>query len=313
MHNLKDKKFFIFDMDGTIYLGESPLPNAINFIEKINKNKRLIFFTNNASKNPAYYLEKLKNLGFPEDIQVLTSADVLIKFLKNHRKGKKIYLLGTPYLESMFRQSGINIVGRDASGAPDNSNPIVGADSISAHQQNQHKSQVDSCQQNQCKSWADIESAPTDCPDIVVTSFDTTLTYDKLERACTFIRNGAEWLTTHPDINCPVENGGYIPDCGAINALISVSTGKPLPKAFGKPYGEVIDMIEEIYGEKRQNMAMFGDRLYTDIALGKKNGVTAVLLLTGEGTLEDAQELPEDLKPDFIFKDLFECERYFGE
>ena len=148
-------------------------------------------------------------------------------------------------------------------------------------------------------------------PDIVVTSFDKTLTYDKLERACTFIRNGAEWLTTHPDINCPVENGGYLPDCGAINAMISASTGKPLPKAFGKPYGEVIDTIEEISGEKRENMAIFGDRLYTDIALGKKNGVTAVLMLTGEGTLEEAEKLPDNLKPDLIFKDLFECEKYF--
>ena len=260
---LKDKDFFIFDMDGTIYLGESPLPNAVNFIEKINADKQVIFFTNNASRNTAYYLEKLKNLGFPENIQVLTSADVLIKFLKNHRCGKKIYLLGTPYLESMFEQENITLT--------------------------------------------------YDRPDIVVTSFDTTLTYDKLERACTFIRNGAEWLTTHPDINCPIENGGYIPDCGAINALISVSTGEPLPKAFGKPNGEVIDMLEEIYGEKRENMAMFGDRLYTDIALGKKNGVTAVLLLTGEAALEDVHNLPEDLKPDLIFKDLFECERYFAD
>ena len=252
-------------MDGTIYLGESPLPNAVRFIEKLNneKDKKLIFFTNNASKNTAYYLEKLKKLGFPENIEVLTSADVLIKFLKTHRESKKIYLLGTPYLESMFVGEGIELV----------------SDST---------------------------------PDIVVTSFDTTLTYDKLERACTFIRNGTEWLTTHPDINCPIENGGYIPDCGAINALISVSTGNPLPKAFGKPSGEVIDMLEEIYGEKRENMAMLGDRLYTDIALGKQNGVTAVLLLTGEATLEEARELPKDLQPDLIFKDLFECEEYFN-
>jgi len=146
-------------------------------------------------------------------------------------------------------------------------------------------------------------------PDIVVTSFDTTLTYNKLERACTYIRDGAEWLTTHPDINCPVEYG-YIPDCGAINELIRVSTGKPLPKAFGKPYGEVIDMIEEIYGESRANMAVFGDRLYTDIALGRKNNMTAVLLLTGEGTLEEALKLPENLQPDIIFENLSEAEKY---
>ena len=259
---LKNINFFIFDMDGTIYLEDKVLPNAVELLAKINahENKRLIYFTNNASKNPAYYLDKLTRLGFPaSENQILTSADVLIKFLKSHRKNKSVFLLGTPYLEDMFKSAGINLV--------------------------------------------------DDSPDIVVTSFDTTLTYDKLSAACTYIRNGTEWLTTHPDINCPVENG-YIPDCGAINELIRVSTGKPLPKAFGKPYGEVIDMIEEIYGEKRENMAIFGDRLYTDIALGKKNNMTAVLLLTGEATLDDALALPEDLQPDMIFKDLFEAEGY---
>jgi len=262
---LKTKSFFIFDMDGTIYLDYTPLPNAIDLIAKINNksDKRLIYFTNNASKNPAYYLDKLNRLGFcASEDQILTSADVLIKFLKSHRQNKSVFLLGTPYLEEMFRAADINLT--------------------------------------------------PGFPDIVVTSFDTTLTYDKLERACTYIRNGAEWLTTHPDINCPVENG-YIPDCGAINALISVSTGKDLPKAFGKPYGEVIEMIEEIYGENRENMAIFGDRLYTDIALGKKNGMTAVLLLTGEATLEEAAALPEDLQPDIIFENLFEAEKFIFE
>ena len=262
LRDLKSKNFYIFDMDGTIYLEYTPLPNAIDLITKINdkKDKHIIYFTNNASKNPAYYLDKLNKIGFPASKeQILTSADVLIKFLKSHRQNKKIYLLGTPYLEDMFKQNNICLT-----------------------------------QEN---------------PDIVVTSFDTTLTYDKLEKACTYIRNGTEWLTTHPDINCPVENG-YIPDCGAINELIRVSTGKPLPKAFGKPYGEVVDMIEEIYGEKRENMAMFGDRLYTDIALGKKNNMTAVLLLTGEATLDEALNLPDDLQPDIIFNNLFEAEQY---
>ncbi|MCL2099427.1 MAG: HAD hydrolase-like protein [Oscillospiraceae bacterium] len=252
-------------MDGTLYLGESPLPNAVDFIKKFNETKKIIFFTNNASKNPEYYKKKVEKLGFPENIDILTSADVLIKYLKTHKPDQKIYLLGTPHLELMFERQNIFLT-----------------------------------------------NSTGEKPDIVVSSFDTTLTYAKLERACTFIRNGSAWLTTHPDINCPVENGGYIPDCGAINALISASTGLPLPKAFGKPYGEVIGMIEEIYGENRENMVIFGDRLYTDTALGKKNGVTAVLLLTGEGTLEDARNLPENLQPDLIFKDLFECEKYFG-
>ena len=259
---LQDKNFFIFDMDGTIYLEDKPLPGAVELLRKINdhKHKRLIYFTNNASKSPQHYEKKLNRMGFMASRgQILTSADVLIKFLTSHEKNKKIYLVGTPELEDMFAQSGICLTSSE--------------------------------------------------PDIVVTSFDTTLTYAKLERACTYIRSGAEWLTTHPDINCPVENG-YIPDCGAINELIRVSTGKALPKAFGKPCGEVIDMIEEIYGEVRQNMVIFGDRLYTDIALGKKNNMTAVLVLSGEASLEEALCLPENLRPDLIFENLIEASEY---
>ena len=262
LKELRDKSFFIFDMDGTIYLGDKTLPNAAELISKINasQNKRLIYLTNNASKNPEYYHGKLNRLGFfASKEQILTSADVLIKFLKSHRQKKTVYLLGTPYLEDMFLKAGIDLV--------------------------------------------------HGFPDITVTSFDTTLTYAKLERACTYIRNGSEWLTTHPDINCPVE-GGYIPDCGAINELIRISADKPLPKAFGKPCGEVVEMIEEIYGIKRGEAAVFGDRLYTDIALGKKNGVTAVLLLTGEAKLAEALMLPEDMRPDIIFENLLSAEQY---
>lgn len=278
---LKSKTLFIFDMDGTIYLEDKPLPNAIDFVKKIagDSNKRYLYFTNNASKNPKAYIEKLQKIGFPTDTKdmppVLTSADVLIKFLKLHRQNHSVYLLGTEFLETMFRESGINLFYPEEN---------------ALHTNHTKKD----------------ETTP-DIPDIVVSSFDTSLTYFKLERACTYIRNGAEWLTTHPDINCPVENG-YIPDCGAINELIKASTGKPLPKAFGKPYGEVVEMLEEIYGIDRKHMVMFGDRLYTDIALGKNNGMMAVLLLTGEATLQEALSLPEYMRPDLIFETLYDIQ-----
>ena len=129
-------------------------------------------------------------------------------------------------------------------------------------------------------------------PDITVVSFDTTLTYEKLKNACTYIRNGAEFLSTHPDFNCPVKDG-YIPDSGAICAAVTASTGVS-PRYFGKPYPETADMICEITGVERNDMCIFGDRLYTDIALGKANGITATLVLTGEATLEDVENAPEE-------------------
>ena len=272
---LKSKTLFIFDMDGTIYLDNKPLPFAIDFVGKIKNDasKKYVYFTNNASKDPQAYIDKLKKIGFPADTgDVLTSADVLIKYLKLYRKDKSVYLVGTPLLEDMFRENRINLF------FPDENSGYI--------------------QKNQS------------APDIVVSSFDLSLTYFKLERACTYIRNGAEWLTTHPDINCPVEHG-YIPDCGAINELIKSSTGKPLPKAFGKPHSEVVAMLEEIYKTDRKNMVMFGDRLYTDIALGKNNGMLAVLLLTGEASLEEAIALPGELQPDLIFNNLEEIYSIF--
>ena len=57
-----------------------------------------------------------------------------------------------------------------------------------------------------------------EAPDVVLVAFDKTLTYEKLEKGCTFIREGAAYLATHPDVNCPVP-GGFIPDCGAICSL----------------------------------------------------------------------------------------------
>lgn len=147
--------------------------------------------------------------------------------------------------------------------------------------------------------------------DIGITSFDTSLTYEKLEAVCRYIRGGAEYLSTHPDFNCPTEDG-FIPDSGAIAALVTASTGKT-PTYFGKPYSETVDMICEVTGISKAEMCIFGDRLYTDIALGKRHGVTSVLVLSGETTAEDVERADEKDKPDFTFPSLKEVnELIFG-
>jgi len=142
----------------------------------------------------------------------------------------------------------------------------------------------------------------TDNPDIVVVSFDKTLTYDKLEKACTFIRNGAKFLATHMDINCPVK-GGFIPDCGAICAAVSLSTGKE-PTYVGKPFVQTLDMIVRKSGIEKDRITFVGDRLYTDVATGVKNGAKGVLVLTGECSISDVEK--SDVKPDAIFDSLYE-------
>jgi ribonucleotide monophosphatase NagD (HAD superfamily) len=123
-----------------------------------------------------------------------------------------------------------------------------------------------------------------------------------MDNACRLVRNGAEYLSTHPDFNCPTETG-FIPDSGAIAAFVTASTGKT-PTYFGKPYKETIEMICEATGFSCDQMCIFGDRLYTDIAVGKRHGVTAVLVLSGETTPEDVEAATEADKPDFVYDSL---------
>jgi len=143
-----------------------------------------------------------------------------------------------------------------------------------------------------------------DNPDVAVVGFDTTLTYEKLTRACDYIRGGVPFIATHPDINCPTETG-FIPDCGAICAAISLSTGVR-PTVLGKPEEETVRYILERTGCSRDALIYIGDRLYTDIALGR-HGITTALVLSGETQAEDLAE--SAIKPDIVAEKLLDlCE-----
>ncbi len=143
-------------------------------------------------------------------------------------------------------------------------------------------------------------------PDLVVVGFDTTLTYEKLEKACTYIRNGATFLATHLDINCPTEDG-FIPDCGAMCALITKSTGVE-PRYLGKPFPETLEMVLEITGSKKEEIAFVGDRLYTNVATGVKNGAKGFLVLTGEADMRTVEE--SEVKPTCIYDSLWDIAQH---
>lgn len=140
----------------------------------------------------------------------------------------------------------------------------------------------------------------TDRPDYVVLGFDTTLTYGKLATACHLIRSGVPFIATHPDFNCPTETG-YIPDCGAMTALIHASTGVS-PHVIGKPSREIVDMVLAKKPYRPCQVAIVGDRLYTDIAAGANAGIHTMLVLSGETKSADLGASP--VKPDYIFANL---------
>ena len=150
----------------------------------------------------------------------------------------------------------------------------------------------------------------SDEADIVVVSFDKTLTYDKLEHACTLIRGGAKFYSTHQDINCPTATG-FIPDSGAICEAVKLSTGVS-PRYFGKPNAETAEMLCDFSGLSKDEIAVVGDRLYTDIALGAKNGILSILVMSGETTSEMLEKAPEGQRPDLVFDGIGDLTPYLG-
>ena len=139
--------------------------------------------------------------------------------------------------------------------------------------------------------------------DYVVLGFDTTLTYEKLVTACNMVRAGKMIYGVNPDWNCPVENGGFIPDCGSMAALVKASTGVQC-EFFGKPSKHTLEYMLAHTGCKPEELAVVGDRLYTDIAVADGSDVTSILVLTGETKLSDLEG--SATQPDMICESLAE-------
>jgi HAD superfamily hydrolase (TIGR01457 family) len=138
-------------------------------------------------------------------------------------------------------------------------------------------------------------------PQLIVLGFDTTLTYQKLWKLCDFVRAGLPFIATHPDFNCPTATG-YMPDIGAMIAFVRAATGREPDLVVGKPNRMIIDAVALKYGLRIEEMAMVGDRLYTDIALGQTSGITTCLVWSGETHPEDLADSP--FQPTYTFTNL---------
>lgn len=137
-------------------------------------------------------------------------------------------------------------------------------------------------------------------PQALVLGFDTTLTYEKLWRLCDGVRAGIPYFATHPDINCPLENG-VMPDIGAMMAFVEASTGRKPDWIIGKPNPPVVKALMKRLSLPATQICMVGDRLYTDIALGAA-GLRTVLVLSGETQPAEVKDSP--FQPDLVVENL---------
>lgn len=141
-------------------------------------------------------------------------------------------------------------------------------------------------------------------PEAVVVGFDTGLVYPRLCKAAWWIKQGKPFVATHPDRICPTDRPTVLVDCGAVCACIESATGQPPQAVLGKPDPWMLRGILDRHGLKPHELAMVGDRLYTDMVMARRAGSVGILVLTGEATVSDTLHLHDP--PDVIVPSLKE-------
>ena len=146
---------------------------------------------------------------------------------------------------------------------------------------------------------------PDDVPDVLVVAFDMTLEYSRLCRASWWASQGVPYIATNPDRVCPTDQRTVLVDCGSMCRCIEHATGRCPDITLGKPDPNMLKGILDRHGLKPEEIAMVGDRIYTDTAMARNAGAFGVLVLSGETTLETAEAAVEDA-PDLICRDIKE-------
>ena len=253
-------KGFIFDLDGTVYRGDSLIPGADRVIRLLReKGKKVVFLSNKPLQTREDYASKLTRLGIPtQPDEVINSTFVMTNYLKKIAPEARLFVVGeTPFIEEL-KKAGFKI---------------------------------------------------TDEPreiDYVVVAFDRTFDYKKLNIAFQAIKKfGAHFVATNPDRTCPVE-GGEIPDCAGMIAAIEAVTEKKVEVIVGKPSPIMIQTVLDVMGLRPEDCILIGDRLETDIKMGRDSGIATGIVLTG---VTDEKTLKESsIHPDFIFQSIADIE-----
>jgi NagD protein len=162
-------------------------------------------------------------------------------------------------------------------------------------------------QELEAAGFALAADSASDEPDGVLVGFDTELTFARLCRAAYWIRKGKPFIATHPDRVCPTDQPTVLVDCGAICAALGQAAGRSPDRVLGKPDPSMLRGILSRHALAPRQLAMVGDRLYTDMAMAHRAGALGVLVLTGETTA--AEGVNHSPAPDLVVHGLAE----FGE
>ena len=259
---------FVFDLDGTLYLGDEALPGAVECLATLRQHgKRTLFISNKPLEPRAAYAAKLTRLGVPTQAEdILTSAYVLGRHLAQAAPQLCLYVVGEAHLITELRSHGLTVVDELLDQDP--------------------KQVID----------------PTGI-DAVVVAFDRTLDYRKLNTAYQALRQGARFFATNADKACPMP-GGAIPDAGATIRGLEYVTGRQVELVAGKPSSLMMKTALAQLNLPPERCLVVGDRLETDVRMGREAGMITALVLTGISTREEVERAAE--RPDLVLENLIQ-------
>ncbi|RMD50315.1 MAG: HAD-IIA family hydrolase, partial [Ignavibacteria bacterium] len=136
--------------------------------------------------------------------------------------------------------------------------------------------------------------------DIVIVTLDRTLNFQKIEIAAKALERGAKFFAANIDDTCPVDNG-EITDAGTVIPALEKRTGRKLEQHFGKPSQFMIDKILSRMKFPRNNYLLVGDRMQTDITMGKIMGVKTCLVKSGVKNKFTEYEFKPDFEVDSVY------------
>ena len=286
MNELTNKRLFLLDMDGTLYLDDRLFPGAADFLAKIRAcGGKYLFLTNNSSKGVDAYVAKMTRLGVPTaPADFLTSVDALIVFLERTYgaavKKKKMYVVGTRSFCAQLAAAGFLLTE-----TPDDDTEIL---ILGFDRELTYRKLEDACR-------------------LLVRGVQEARTSGDAKAAAGL--PAVDYYATNPDWVCPTAFGS-VPDCGSMAWMLEKATGR-LPKFIGKPEPDMALLAMAQCGCSAAETLLIGDRLYTDIACGNRAGVDTAFVLSGEGTLADLAK--GQGKPTYIFENVSEvCKAVFG-
>eukprot|EP01028_Stygiella_incarcerata_P009252 TRINITY_DN4354_c0_g1_i1.p1 TRINITY_DN4354_c0_g1~~TRINITY_DN4354_c0_g1_i1.p1 ORF type:complete len:304 (+),score=77.99 TRINITY_DN4354_c0_g1_i1:1132-2043(+) len=281
--NISRYDAFVFDCDGVLWRGETPVKGAQTALKRlVELGKKVFFATNNASKTTEENVEKLTRLGFPcEEGSFFCTASLAGTFLSSPGvlpdDRKRVYYVGMAGLGEEMRRRGILCRGVEDNGM----DPLKVLRSKTVHE---------------IEPLADEYGA-------VVVGFDRNFSYAKLAIASLLVRSSPHvmFIATNPDATFPMGEGLEAPGAGSLVQAVATGVGRKPDIILGKPQPRMMKTILDQNKLDPRRVLMVGDRLETDIAFGVNAGTDTLLVLTGVSSEESVANLGEDdPKPTFV-------------